>query len=368
MYTSTAVGNRKHAVASFVLLACLLACVVAMPLLAIPAALVLPVFLCPAYLAGRLWISLLTPVVPFAALLTAGWDIGLCLCLPAYSYFCLLIQVLSRKSKHFSNASAVWFIAVMAGVQTLWWGRVSMLLGGNMYARLSAQIIENLAQSPYCDGVLSSLVRGGVLVLPAKYQQTVSFLQRTLLSAPLVRGYLLDELRFFLQDYFISIIPGLLAQISVLVGVAITLQTMREEIRINPLQVVTLVKEGQQQRVVHTARFQPRFRDIRIPKAYRGHMLLLAAGSLLLWGGAQGAVLFVMGRLMQGVFSTVYALLGAATLVALSGKDRMVRTVLCGAFALMLFVLYPTVLVMLGLADQFWGLRPIPKIYLEEEE
>ncbi len=225
--------------------------------------------------------------------------------------------------------------------------RASWLLDGALFAGLADLLTNTVGASDNCGSILYSLLNLGVLQAPAEYAGRAGLrIGQYVLLNPELRQELLNALRPRLEAWSEELIPSLLMQGSMIIGLFSALQTAR--VRVQPMHRLA-------------------FRTLRLPKPYRGYVLFLCVGSLLLQLGTTD-VTQITCTLMYAAFVTVYRLLGAATLIDLLGRKNPARSALHGVLAAALYVLFPLALFLLGLADQVIGLRGKGLIHKEEED
>ncbi|MCL1855667.1 MAG: hypothetical protein FWF86_08030 [Clostridia bacterium] len=350
----------------FVYIALLLGCVLLIPLLSVPMAFFMPLLICPVRAPRSLFFRLLLPLAPCTGMLLAGTDFSLCLLLLPCAYLCIGVIRLNRFSRVPVTSIFLLLCLILLGTQALWWLRLGILLGGDLFPDLAEKTVESISQLSNSGNVLMQMVRVGLLALPAQSQNVTGFrLGNLVLLDPHLRIELLNALRFQLESLFRQGIPSLVVQCSLAVSLFTVLRTLRDRNKqsSSATSPVSCAKDREANRQVSP---YPSFRTLRLPPAFRGHILLLVVGSFAL-GLMEGPVPALMSSLMTAAFSSVYQLLGAAVVVHYIGAKRSSRLKLAAILAVVLYLTFPTLLFMLGLADQFLNLRAIVPSYQEEE-
>ena len=350
----------------FVYMAVLLGCVLLAPLLSVPMAFLMPLLACPVQVSLGLPFGLLLPLAPCAGLLLAGADLQLSLLLLPCTYLCLWVVRLIRSNRASVSSIFLFLCLVLLGTQALWWMRLGRLLGGDLFPDLAEKTVESISRLPNSGSALFQMVNMGLLPLPAQFQNTAGYrLGDLVLLDPLLRDELLNALRFQLESTFRQGLPSLVVQSSLAVSLFTVLRTLRESSKQNP-QPITLTFRSKDQEVSRQVLPYPTFRTLRLPQAFRGYVLLLVAGSLVL-GLMEGPVPALMSSLMMAAFSAVYQLLGAAVVVFFISMKHSSRLRIAALLTVVLYLTFPTLLFMLGLADQFLNLRAIVPFYQEED-
>ena len=366
MQAATAANPRKRIVLLVVSLALALAAVLLFPPLAVPMSFLMPLVACPVQFSLGLWHSLLLPLAPCLGAVLTGMDLPLSLLLLPSSYFCLLLtQWASRRKFSFTSVAAM-LAGLMLLAQTLWWGRVMMLLGGDLFAGLAERTVGTLSVLPNSNSLLYSLVQMGFLELPARFQQSAGLrLGSLVVLNPALRTELLNALRFQLHGLLKAGIPLLLVQSSLIIGLFTALRTTKEISKRTASSSAPLPQQEDQAPAQEPVPY-PLFRIFRLPSAYRGYLFFLALMSLVL-ALSPGDVPALMSTLAMVAFVTVYRLLGASALVFFLCRRNPDRSFWAGFLACALYVSFPTLLFVLGLADQFMDLRTVILHHQEED-
>lgn len=347
--------------------ASLLLCVLAQPSLSFPLALLLPLIICPAQVTTGLWFSLLLPLLPCAGLLYAGGDFLIALSTLPFSYLSLIVSQVAHKRKLDFSSTTLWYTAAILCSFAFLGIRLTQLLGGDLFHGLASYLTDSIARLPTANATLYSLVQTGFLELPSQVTKAASFLLgQNILLVPQVRTELLNALRFQLFSILRQGMPSLLIQLSLILGLFTALQTKRENARQHPKPVLVIYQNGTGE-ITSTASVLPSFRALFLPAAYQRHTLLLAIAALLLLCYGRGEVASLTSSMMMTAVTTIYSLLGAAVVVFMLCQRHPKRTAIAGIAAGTLFIVFPTVLLALGLCDQFLHLR-VPNSNHHEED
>ena len=165
-----------------------------------------------------------------------------------------------------------------------------------------------------------------------------------------MRDELLRILRLNLSDWLRTVVPGFIMSVSITVGVLSALFTARARVRMSGGSMMAA----------------PSFQTLHLPKEYRGYMLFMALGALLL-SLMDGSVAQLMSALLYQTFAAIYRLLGAAVFTFLLCRRRPERAKWYYVLATVLYLVLPTVLFVIGLLDSFINLRAA-SVYHQEEE
>ncbi len=367
MHAATAFSPFKRIALRILPVALAMAAVLLLPPLAVPMAFLLPLVVCPGQFSQGLWFSLPLSLVPCAGLLLAGGDLPSSLLLLPCPCLCLLLTQWASRRKLSFTAVAAMLSGLALLTQTLWWARVTALVGGDLFAGLAEQTVALLSASPNSGSLLYNLTQVGFLELPARFRENAGIpLGRFFVLNPALRIELLNALRFQLHGMLRTGIPSLLVQSSLIIGLFTALRATKELGRQAAATGAALLQEGEEPLPPERIPY-PLFRAFRLPDAYRGYLLFLALASLGL-AMAQGEVPALISTLAMVAFVTVYRLLGASVLVFLLCRRDPEWAFWAGLLACALYLAFPSVLFVLGMADQFMNLRTTPLFHHHEED
>lgn len=347
--------------------ASLLAAVLSVPWLCFPVALVLPLFLVPlaqssylAFLLGALIIG-----IPSVALVSLTSDMTLAFCLAAIPLLNFFLSHFLAKHRQPLGFAILWHTAATLVGQLLFWWRVSALLGGNLFVGLADFLTRALAAHPNGNALLFGLCQYGVLSLPESIKPLAYFLGSAVMGDSALRTETLNAFHFFIYSLGRQLIPSLIVQLSLIIGLFTALKTVHFGLafRSNPALSFTPQKGRP---MAHRAGLLETFSSLRLSRSTQGYVLALALSSLIFLRTG-GDFLDMVGSTMLTAVTTVYSLLGASVLLYFLSKDRLKRTGFGAGFVAMLYLFFPTLLTLLGLFDQFVNLRIIIPYHQEED-
>lgn len=347
--------------------ALLLAAALSVPWLCFPVALVLPLLLVPlaqssylAFLFGALIIG-----IPSVALVSLSSDITLAFCLaaiPLLNFF--LSHILARHRQPLGSA-ILWHTAATLVGQLLWWWRVGILLGGNLFMGLADFLTRTLAAHPNGDALLFGLCQYGALSLPESVHPIAYFFGSAVFNDSALRAETLNAFHFFVYSLGRQLIPSLTVQLSLIIGLFTALQTAHFGLAFRSKPALSFTPQKGRP-MVHKAGQLETFSSLRLSRSTQGYLLALALSSLIFLRTG-GDFLTMVGTTMLTAVTTVYSLLGASVLLYLLTKDYLKRTGFGAGLVVMLYLLFPTLLTLLGLFDQFVNLRIITPYHQEED-
>ncbi len=320
------------------------------PLLSLAAACLLPLIVCPAFVKGHVWFALALPLAPMAAFIASGGDLYIGLMLPLFAYLCLLtISFCHRRRVSFTLTILLCIGAMIAASLTLAL-RLGNLLGTPLSLGLADYITGQVDHSLLSGSILYRLTASGFLAVPEAYRNVagIQFGNYILLN-PLLRHELLNMLHLRLQEGFTQWLPTLLMQGSITIGLFTAFFTER----------VYATRLGGRAA-------KPLFRTLHLPRREQRFMLVLCI-LMVLTAFSNHALGALLSTLFYTAFMTIYQLLGAAVMIFLLARRRPERLTLYGIAAALLFIIFPLVLFVLGMADQFIHLRTASLKHQEEE-
>lgn len=336
------------------------------PHVSAPLALLVPLLAYPASIRVGTWYIIVMSILPGAGWMSAGKDFMLSLTLLTPGLLTLAVQHLARKKKRSLTAIALYQIFSFLLSQTLFWGRICFLLNGSLFDGLAQQGMEMMARFSQSNQLLIQLVRQGLLALPAHFQRTWALpIGDLLIIDPALRIELLHELRFLFYNQAYNIIPSFTIQAAIVLGFFTTLNATRQNALQNNTPIVITLTNGDR-KVTFPSMLVPKFQNFFLPSWLKPYVLfLLLASTIRLFSSS--AFFQLVGLMMVSAFTTIYCLLGAATLLSLAHK-RAGQTIWAGPLAIALFIFFPTALLLLGLTDQHWDLRKIHILNHQKED
>ena len=320
--------------------AALLGAAYAFPALAFPLSLALPV-----WGAGRRWDWLALPAALCAGFWLAGGDALLALCLLAAPMLTQAAAMLARQKRLGIGPLMLAMIAALLTGLLLTVLRGGALLGGHVLTQAAERITQLVRTSAHSGNLLVRLLNVGLLGLPAEYRGTTAYqLGEFVVIDPALQRELLKQLRSLLTDSFTRFGPALMMQTGITAGVFAALGAAR--------------REGLPE--------APAFQTLRLPRRAQGYLLARCVSALVLQFCASD-LCQTLCTLTYSAFTTVYRLLGAATLVFLLDRKKPERSAWHGVLAALLYLFLPFVLLILGVADQFANLRASSLFHQEED-
>ena len=331
--------------------AVLFGCAFLFPPLAFGMSLVLPLWVCPAFARGKLWLALALPVAPASAFLVSGGDPVFSLLLVALPPLCFVAITIKQQRRWSFSAEVIACSAAFILATLGMLARLSELLDGPLFERLSETLV-NAIQGSYLSGnILYRAVNIGLLPMPEAFQSTAALqLGSFIWLTPDLQKELLNMLRLRLTEGFTLWIPSLLVQGAILFGLFTALATERAQTR----------KIGER-------RILPSFQHLRLPRRHQGYMLLLCIGTVVTSLSDQSLV-SLLCMLMYAAFSGIYQVLGASVVMFVLSHRHPKRTTLYGVLIAIIYLIFPVALFMLGIADQFINLRTANLRHSDQEE
>lgn len=345
----------------------LLAAVLSAPWLCFLVALLLPLFLVPlaqsSYLAFLL--GTLISCIPSVALVSLISDMTLAFCLATIPLLNFFLSRFLAKHRQPLGSAILWHTAATLAGQLLCWWRVGAMLGGNLFVGLADFLTRTFAAHPNGNALLFGLCQYGVLSLPESVHALAYFLGSAVFNDSALRTETLNAFHFFVYSLGRQLIPSLIIQFSLIIGLFTALKTVHFGLasRSKPTLSFTPQKGGP---MLRRAGQLETFSSLRLSRSTQGYLLALALTSLIFLRTG-GDFLDMVGSTMLTAVTTVYSLLGASVLLYLLTKDRLKRTGFGVGFVAMLYLFFPTLLTLLGLFDQFLNLRIITPYHQEED-
>lgn len=353
MDATAAVGAWKKTAWQALALAALFALCYFWPLLAFGLMFLLPLAVCPAFSRGEFWFALGLPIVPLAACALAGFPLADALLTLLPSAMALAALQTARLSRaDFTRITLLCIAAyLLAALAVLM--RLRLQLGGELFSGMAAYAVSRVEGSVWSGNILYRLAAMGYLSIPESFRSVAGLpVGDYILLNPLLQRELVNMLRLRLHEDLALLVPQLLMQGALVLGLFTALRTARELAR----------KDGKAAAV-------PLFRTLHLPRREQRYMLLLCVG-IVLTSFSDSAFLSLLCTLMYAAFSGVYQLLGAAAMLYLLSRNHPQRAPVYGVLAAALYALFPLALFILGMADQFLHLRASgthPQEHQEEE-
>lgn len=311
-----------------------------LPVLALPAGLLLPLVCCYLYGRGLMAVAFVLPLAPAAAFAYGGGDATLALLLLALPYLCLAAVLLARRLRWSFTTKTVLCIAAYLAIGLGMAAQVRHMLGVSLFSGLSGYAVAKLGASAQAGNLLYRLASFGYLAVPEGLRDVAGLqLGGYVLLNPVLQRELLNMLRLRLTESLYVWLPTLLVQGALILGLFAAL----------------LEGRGQAHAAANAAQ-APLFRTLHLPRREQRYMLLLCIGTVLASFSSQSYAVLLCA-VLYAAFSGVYQLLGAAVLIYQLGAKHPARAPLYGTLAAVLYAVFPLALFLLGLMDQFMRLR-----------
>lgn len=325
-------------------------CTLLWPVTALPIGALMPLVCCPMAVAAGLPYALLLAALPSVALLLRTSLPLAALCAFSFSAFSLPACLMARRHKLGVSGLALCLAGAMAAGSALAVLCLATVAGGNVFTGVGDLVLRQIDQSPYGNAMLASLLRSGFMEMPRQYVGTSIFQlgDYAVMDAGL-RLELMKMLHLRLTETMRSFLPSLLVTLCMLVG----------------LGSVMLTANAWGRRQLPPAP-SPDIRMLRLTKPLRGYAAVLAIGALI-FGLTSDAIFGLVGTMMYAAFSTMYEVLGASMLLFTLSSRFPKRMWLHIILALILFLVFPTALFLIGLADQFLNFRASTLFYQGED-
>ena len=237
--------------------------------------------------------------------------------------------------------------------QTFGWDGLCSLWGEICLPTCNANWLTYLSELPNSGNCSTAWFQVGFLKIAAQFEHAIGFpIGGLIILNPALRWELLNALRFRLYDLLKAAIPSLLIQSSLIIGLFTALRSAKE---IGRRSAPAELEPGH--KAVPTGQVPyPLFRTLRLPHADRRYVAFLALVALGL-GLVDGEIPALMSSLMMAAFATICRLMGASTLVFFLCRRHPARSLFAGLLTGAVYLLFPTLLLILGMADQFMDLR-----------
>lgn len=340
MLEITVKASRKERLLHALALYALSLAMVAAPQLCLPFALLTPLLGCPLVKRKQRYAAWVAACAPVIASLMAGYPALYAYSLFAIGGFPLLLATFLPLSDPTTFKDMLRYVTVIAAALA---GCVFSLVytwGDPLSQGLTERFVSWISQSPRRDEWLYRLGVAGVLNLPEDVLHPSGAL-----LLPVHVPQMILSLRLGLSNMFETLLPSLLVQSAVVLGVLTPLHMQR----LNGFTII-LKKQPDKSRK-HIEIPPPSFRMMTLPKMIRFPLLLLAMVGVMMLT-SQGVLWQMMGQMLFTLFETLYRLEGAAVVVFALCLHNPEKAVFSGILAGLLFVIAPTALFVIGVADE----------------
>lgn len=313
-------------------------------------ALLVPLFGCPLLGGRRQWLAWLAAAAPAVCSLLSGFA-------PLYSVALLfpgglplLCTLWLRRSKKLATPAApAYFVAAYAAGLTLVAAAASLTLGGSLSHGLAQLLTDTVAASAQPGALLYRFALAGLAAVPEGYRGGMPVL--FLLDAGLIRQMLLS-LRLHTQLLLEQTLPSLFVQACLWGGVMTALRVQRACCAVLIVGPDPKHPGGRKTRVAEP----PGFRLLMLPVRLRWVLCGMGLISLALLT-VPHSLPVTLGLLLYAAFTCAFQMLGASVLLCLLAARHPDRLTLYGLLVAVLYLMFPLVLFLLGIADQGLHLR-----------
>lgn len=315
-----------------------------------PALFVMLVFVSPALLAlcgtkaGLVPMAACALMVPGAAWLIFHVPAAPLLC-GAYLWPFLVLNAFcfAREIPFFKAAAA------QAGLMALCETGVLMILrpiaGGDLFAGGAEFLVDQLSNSPFGDQVLLQLYQYGFLSVPQEMLTGARALMEAVFSTitadplgPTMRTELINGLRTLLQNYLYAFIPSVVITNAILAGL---------------LSLAIPIHAGRRQKLPDLA--MPALSGWHLNRSMGIKVLVLALGNALPYFFPNPGILLA-GNMMGAAFAAVFQVQGVALMNFFQDRSGS-RPFFRWLWPCVLYLFIPTLLLLMGVADQFLNIR-----------
>ncbi len=326
----------------------------------VPVLFILLCFLSPVLLSlwgfagGMISIAACAIMAPAAAwLLFGGTLVPLLLGLYLLPYAVVHAVCFTRKVP-FWHAAGVQ-VAILAVSQTAILVLLRPYLGGNLFSGGAEFLVQQIASSPYGDQILMQLYQTRLLDIPEELLTGARALMEVIISSimpgaltPSIRTELLNGLRTLLENALYSFLPATLINNAILAGVfgmAFPIAWARKK-------------------KIPVPEMAP-FATWHLGRSTGLKVMLLGLGNILPALFPNPGMLLA-GNMMWAAFSTIFIIQGAALMEFFQTRSGS-RPLLRRLWPCVIYLLVPTLLMVLGIADQFMNIRGLRKPKDREE-
>ena len=322
----------------------------------IPVLFILLCFLSPVLLAlcgiraGFVPMAACAMLVPAASWLNFGGTLAPLLCvLYLWPYLAVNAVCFSRRIPFWQAAAA--HVAILAVSQTAILLILRPYLGGNLFSGGAEYLVNQISASPYGDQILLQLYQSRLLDVPEEMLTGVRALMEAILTSltpgalmPTVRTELLNGLRTLLENSLYTFLPATVINNAILAGVFGM-----------AFPIVSARAKG-----ISVQEMAP-FASWHLSRGTGFKVLLLGLGNFLPTLFPNPGMLLA-GNMMWAAFSTIFVIQGAALMDFFQTRGGN-RPLMRRLWPCLIYLLVPTLLMILGIADQFLNIRGlrIPK-------
>lgn len=316
----------------------------------IPILFILLCFVSPALLAlcgmraGFVPMAACAMLTPAAAWLNFGGTLAPLLCaLYLWPYLAVHVVCFSRKIPFWQAATA--HVALLAVSQTAILLILRPYLGGNLFSGGAEYLVNQISASPYGDQILLQLYQSRLLTVPEEMLTGLRALMEALWTSltpgvlmPSVRTELLNGLRTLLENSLYTFLPATVINNAILAGVfGVAFPIVSARAKGIPVPEMAV------------------FASWHLSRSTGLKVFLLGLGNFLPALFPNPGMLLA-GNMMWAAFSTIFVIQGAALMDFFQTRGGS-RPVFRRLWPCLLYLLVPTLLMILGIADQFLNIR-----------
>ncbi len=320
----------------------------------IPLFFILLCFISPALLSlcgircGLLPMAACALMAPAAAFLTFGGTLAPLLCALYLWPFAVIHAVCFARKIPFLQSVAA-HVAVLAVSQTAILLILRPYLGGNLFSGGADFLVQQISASPYGDQILLQLYQSRLLDVPEEMLKGVRALMEAFIASlapgslmPSVRTELLNGLRTLLENSLYSFLPATVINNAILAGVF----------------GVAFPIVAARSRQIPVMEMAP-FATWHLSRSNGLKVFILGLGNFLPTLFPNPGMLLA-GNMMWAAFSTIFVIQGAALMdfFQTRGGNRPFTRRL---WPCVIYLFIPTLLMIMGVADQFLNIRGIRK-------
>lgn len=336
--------QRRLIVSKQIVLCVLMVLSALIPALALPLAMLMPLFSCPLIRGKEQWLAYASLPVPALLSLLYGAH-------PVYALGLLLaaglpVTVTALLRKEEIGKPRIFFVytftaAISAAVALLG----ITLQGGEGLPQLAArEAVAFVMQHPQRTQLFYQALSTGLLPIPEGYSNV------TLLNLVLDPVFI-SELKLALHTRVLQFVQSSLPSVFTNACIVLGLFT---GLRVQRLRNAFLLVDREEPKKIRVA-VTPGFSMLKIPQNWHWVMLLFML-TYFFSLGAKGVLLILTG-ILYSTFETVYRLQGAALVCGWIIKRDADRRILAGIIAALLYLLLPTVLFIIGCFERLFSFR-----------
>lgn len=335
----------------------LIICMALVPALCIPLGLMLPIFACPLVGIKKRW----APVTVVAAVIAppliafiVGQPTLLALSLLCTCGAPVVVTLTLKPGKAATPAAFVYYLLAYGFSVIVVLASVRGMVGGELAAGISQRVASAVSASPDAGTTLYRMAASGLIDMPTGYDSGSLALW---LNPVLVRQMTLS-LRLTLEASIRQLLPAAIVQACLLGSVFTTLRVQK----LNHAYI--LVDEKHKERV--TLATPPGFSMLRLPPKSNWALAGMAViGFICLMSDSSWA--YQLGLLLYACFQGCFGLLGASVLVGMLSIRKPDSKTTYGVLAAALYVLLPSVPIIIGIMDPLFHFRESARTKKEEE-